>query len=332
MPLQIRRGTTTDRLTITPLSGELIYDTTTNSLYVGNGTTVGGTGVTAAISSDLNLGSFSLVSSSNGDIRLSPNGTGKVVISKNLDISGDIVKTGVLNITASQAVVIGDSVTSTPGNLLLTRNNYSTNYGTGLTFQQHHSTPTVVPMTFYRTRGTASAQSATVSGDSLGEIVFYGRDTTSLVSGAGIAAITTSDPVTGHVATSLLFSTDNGSNFTYRGGFASDGTLLTNFLQGFTSPLQIRGSLEGDVTGSVFSDNSTRIIDGTSGEITAPSITASSFIKFPVYANPTDRDAALTSAVVQAGMVVFLTDSTGSGGSPKLQVNTDSTTSGWVDL
>ena len=48
MSLQIRRGTTAERLTITPLVGELILDTSTNQLYVGNGSTVGGVIVTSA--------------------------------------------------------------------------------------------------------------------------------------------------------------------------------------------------------------------------------------------------------------------------------------------
>ena len=46
MPLQIRRGPTADRLATTPLAGELVYDTTTGSVYVGNGTTAGGLPVT----------------------------------------------------------------------------------------------------------------------------------------------------------------------------------------------------------------------------------------------------------------------------------------------
>ena len=46
MPLQIRRGPTADRVATTPLAGELVYDTTTASVYVGNGTTAGGLPVT----------------------------------------------------------------------------------------------------------------------------------------------------------------------------------------------------------------------------------------------------------------------------------------------
>jgi hypothetical protein len=42
MALQIRRGLNTDRLTITPAAGELIYTTDTKNLYVGDGSTAGG--------------------------------------------------------------------------------------------------------------------------------------------------------------------------------------------------------------------------------------------------------------------------------------------------
>ena len=332
MPLQIRRGTTTDRLTITPLIGELIYDTTTNSLYVGNGTTVGGTGVTAAINSDLNLGSFSLVSSSNGDIRLSPNGTGKVVISKDISLAGNITKTGVLNISPTTALTIGSTAAAIDGNVIITRNSYSNTYSDGFSFNQHHDNEGAVNFTFYRSRGTSIAETAVTQGDGLGRILFLGHDGTSRSPGAAISVSATDTPSAGNVASTIVFSVNDGSQFLSRVEIGASGELFVDTISGLRNTLLVVGNVEGDVTGSVFSDNSTRIIDGTSGEITAPSITASSFIKFAVYANPTARDAALTSGIVQAGMVVFLTDSTGSGGSPKLQVNTDSTTSGWIDL
>jgi len=61
MPLQIRRGTTAQRLAITPLAGELVYDTTTGQLFVGNGTTLGGattTGITTEDAQDAAAGLF----------------------------------------------------------------------------------------------------------------------------------------------------------------------------------------------------------------------------------------------------------------------------------
>ncbi len=42
MPLQVRRGPTADRLLITPVEGELILDTTENTLFIGDGVTPGG--------------------------------------------------------------------------------------------------------------------------------------------------------------------------------------------------------------------------------------------------------------------------------------------------
>lgn len=45
MALQIRRGPTVDREGITPLVGELIYDTDSKGLFIGDGVTPGGTGV-----------------------------------------------------------------------------------------------------------------------------------------------------------------------------------------------------------------------------------------------------------------------------------------------
>ena len=45
MAFQLRRGTNAQRLGLTPLQGELIYTTDTKALYVGDGTTAGGTSV-----------------------------------------------------------------------------------------------------------------------------------------------------------------------------------------------------------------------------------------------------------------------------------------------
>lgn len=45
MALQIRRGTEAERLTITPLAGEVVFTTDTKYLYVGDGITVGGVSV-----------------------------------------------------------------------------------------------------------------------------------------------------------------------------------------------------------------------------------------------------------------------------------------------
>jgi hypothetical protein len=69
--------------------------------------------------------------------------------------------------------------------------------------------------------------------------------------------------------------------------------------------LTMTGNLTGDITGSVFADNSTRIIDGTDGRITATSVTIGNtgYLQLPVYANGTARDAAIPTPT--EGMLVF---------------------------
>jgi len=63
MPLQIRRGTTAQRLLITPLPGELIYDTTTGQIFVGNGSTAGGATTTGISTEDAQDAAASLFTS-----------------------------------------------------------------------------------------------------------------------------------------------------------------------------------------------------------------------------------------------------------------------------
>ena len=43
MALRLRRGTDAERLLVTPLEGELVYTTDTKKIFVGDGTTIGGT-------------------------------------------------------------------------------------------------------------------------------------------------------------------------------------------------------------------------------------------------------------------------------------------------
>ena len=51
MALRLRRGSDAQRLTITPADGELVYETTNKRLFVGDGVTVGGNGVSAPVTS-----------------------------------------------------------------------------------------------------------------------------------------------------------------------------------------------------------------------------------------------------------------------------------------
>lgn len=92
MALQVRRGTNAERLAITPLEGELIYVTDTKQLYVGDGTTLGGTTTTQNTIDSLLADSTPQLG---GTLDLNGNditGTG------NINIAGTITATGNINL------------------------------------------------------------------------------------------------------------------------------------------------------------------------------------------------------------------------------------------
>lgn len=85
MALKIRRGTTAQRLLITPAEGEIIYDTTTGALYVGNGTTAGGNQVVSGsvggnLVSDLVLSGYNITGAGNININGTITATGNITL------------------------------------------------------------------------------------------------------------------------------------------------------------------------------------------------------------------------------------------------------------
>jgi hypothetical protein len=107
MALQVRRGTNTERLGITPLAGELVYTTDTKQLYVGDGSTAGGiTSISGTIDSVLADTTPQL----GGDLDLNSHnitGTG------NINITGTITATGNINLgdgIGSDIVVFGGAI------------------------------------------------------------------------------------------------------------------------------------------------------------------------------------------------------------------------------
>ena len=122
MSLRLRRGPSTDRISIVFQAGELVYDTTEKKLYVGDDLTQGGIPV-----GDL-LGDLSPQLGSNLDLN------GEDIIGfGNINIDGDITATGTLTIpniiTDVTGSIFGDD--STPlvdganSKLVLENNNLS---------------------------------------------------------------------------------------------------------------------------------------------------------------------------------------------------------------
>jgi hypothetical protein len=112
MALQLRRGTDAERLTITPAEGELIYTTDTKLIYVGDGSTLGGTKADSGITDLLSDTSPQL----GGNLDLNSQtitGTGAINITGN--INGNTVAGSSGNFTSS---VIGSlSAASIQGDL-----------------------------------------------------------------------------------------------------------------------------------------------------------------------------------------------------------------------
>ena len=80
MALRLRRGTDAERQLITPVAGELIYTTDTKLLYVGDGSTVGGTLVTGAGGGSTTLDALTdtdLTGAADGEVLTFVSGTNK---------------------------------------------------------------------------------------------------------------------------------------------------------------------------------------------------------------------------------------------------------------
>ena len=88
--LKFRRGTTTQNNAYTGAAGELSIDTSLNQIRVHDGSTAGGTTVgaggevvddtTPQLGGDLDINGNSIVSVSNGNIAITPNGSGNIIL------------------------------------------------------------------------------------------------------------------------------------------------------------------------------------------------------------------------------------------------------------
>ena len=105
MALQIRRGTDAERLAIIPLQGELIFTTDNKEVFVGDGTTVGGVGITGSGGGGGGSGTVTAVSvtTANGFAGTVTNPTTTPAISMRTTVSGILKGNG----TAVSAAAAG---------------------------------------------------------------------------------------------------------------------------------------------------------------------------------------------------------------------------------
>ena len=245
MALQVRRGTNAERLGITPLAGELIYVTDTKQLYVGDGTTAGGTTTIAnTIDSLLSDTSPQL----GGELDLNGNnitGTG------NINITGTITASGTVNLgdgVGSDILVIGGAI---QGHLVPDADS-AHNLGSSTKYWNAAWIDTVTvdgALTAGSLAGNLTGNvTGTVDGDVTGSV--FGDDSTLLVDG-----INNTVSLNGNDTDNLAEGTTNL--------YYTNARTQAFVTQSYVNNLNITASaLDGDMTGSVFSDNSTLMLDG----------------------------------------------------------------------
>jgi hypothetical protein len=262
MPLQIRRGTTAQRLTITPLTGELIYDTTTGQLFVGNGSTVGGATTTGISTEDAQDAAASLFSTgSHSGITFAYNDAAgridaTVTVAATGPFDGDLTGSvfaddSTLLVDGVDALIVGNvaspTVTFTTflgtptaqttnaslvmrGTAIFYKDNYDAADATFFNIQQHHSTADANPINFVRTRGTNAAPAAVQNGDDIIDIVFNGHDGTTFRTAASITVGVEGAVSSGVVPGAITFRVRQGASINNVARIANTGAFESNLI------------------------------------------------------------------------------------------------------
>jgi hypothetical protein len=163
--------------------------------------------------------------------------------------------------------------------------------------QSHHDSGAAgTRATLRRSRGTFLSQTAVQNGDTVVRLMWGGYDGSTYRDTASIEGNVAAAVSSGIVPIDLTFKTQTAL------GVINTAAKIT-----IDQKFQVN------------------TIETLSGE----SVNFDSAVRLPVFADPTARDAAITSPA--AGMMVFVTDSTGAGGPARFQGYVDGI-SGWVDL
>jgi hypothetical protein len=249
MPLQIRRGTTAERITIRPVVGELIYDTDIKSVYVGDSTdggvtgTLGGVGITVfgveqaqdAAAAALAAGTHSGISFTYDDVLNKIDavvGGGTV----NLDIKGSVF-------SDDTSVILIDGVLA------------------AINLDQTIKSNVIPAVDITYDLGSASKRfkDLYLSGSSINL-----GNATITATGAAVNL-----PAGSTIGGSIISSGDgiaNGSNYNVN-IIGDDSSVIVN-----TSNNEITGTFNGDITGSVFAADSSVIVDSVDGVVYAATI------------------------------------------------------------
>ena len=277
MPLRLRRGTNAERLTITPLEGELIYVTDTKKVFVGDGNTIGGTVISSsssggAVDSDLDLNNYNII------------GTGSINITGNVSATG-LVGNGTL-VLKGNSIASLDTVTSPDtGNIIGTLNlSTTTDYlqvvrqwaDPLLPIESQYGlvSPTSSLITSkFGSRGSFTFPSAILPNDCIAITTHSGYDGTGYAFSSAIwHGVDPNDSVAPGIVPGQIQFVVNGEEALQIGGFNSKGYFgIRKSTDPIREALDINGNaiIDGQVTAAAFrgtfvSDDSTLLIDGAS--------------------------------------------------------------------
>jgi len=240
MALRLRRGTDAERLLITPLQGELIYTIDTKQLYAGDGTTAGGTIVSAdAVTTLENLTDTDLTGKTDGQV-LSWNASTSNWVPTTRTTGG--VGDGVVEGSDYQINIIGE------GSTILV--NSATNEFTG-------------NLEGDVTGNLTGNVIGNITGSHIGDVrgSVFGDDSTLIIDG------TTNEiygKLTGNVVGDLRGDVIGDLTGNILGNVQGNltGDAFGNHSGTFSGSIAATGSLNGDLQGSVFGNDSTLLIDG----------------------------------------------------------------------
>lgn len=151
------------------------------------------------------------------------------------------------DLTPNGKVNIGSVVSGKDGSIMITRNTYSTVYGQGFWFNQHHETADVVNFNFLRSRGTGQTPTAVTAGDDVADVLFWARGTAANQVVAGMQVGVTGSPSAGRIPAKIEFLTDNGTNYAIRCEISD--TVKTDSISAYTANTDL--TLSGSGTGVV---------------------------------------------------------------------------------
>jgi len=253
MPLQIRRGPTADRNAITPVEGELIWDTQLEQLFIGNGSTAGGIAAanfTAEEAQDASADLFTSHSDHEGVSFAYDDVLNKVVATVSQDLSN---YQGVIGADGFKGSVFADDSQILVDGVLGSFNLNGT--------IRSHIVPAADSVYDLGTSGN-KFRDLYLSGSSL----FLGDAT---ITSTGTAVNLPAGSTIGGSTIGTGAEIVNGTNFNIN-IVGDDSTLVVD-----SATATFNGTLNGDVIGSVFRDDSTPIVDAIDGTLTGSLVTSS---------------------------------------------------------